>query len=137
MKKNLICNFGKALAGCDCKTFLRKTTALLPLLFCCQTMSAQDNNLKNLRDEIDSLDNALIDLLDKRMKVCREVGMYKKEHNVPVLQNDRFHEILEKRTRQGEERGMDGEFIRKIFCNIHEESCRQQEELINTPQANQ
>ena len=115
----------------DYEAFFRKTITTLSLSFCCLTMSAQDSNLQILREEIDSLDNALIELLDERMKVCREVGMYKKEHNVPVVQNDRFYEILEKRTRQGEERGMDGEFIKRVFCNIHEESCRQQNELIN------
>ena len=129
MIKNHKYDFRKVLV--DYEAFFRKTITTLSLSFCCLTMSAQDNNLQILREEIDSLDNALIELLDERMKVCREVGMYKKEHNIPVVQNDRFYEILEKRTRQGEERGMDGEFIKRVFCNIHEESCRQQKELIN------
>ena len=99
-------------------------------LFCCMATSAQERDLKVLRAEIDSLDDALINLLDERMKVCREVGLYKLEHNLPVVQNNRFKEILEKRGRQGEERGMQRKFIKRVFCNIHDESCRQQDELI-------
>ena len=31
---------------------------------------------------IDECDNQLMDLLAKRMRVCREIGTYKKEHNM-------------------------------------------------------
>ena len=88
-----------------------------------------ERDLAAMRVEIDSLDNALIELLDQRMKVCREIGQYKIEHNIGVVQSDRFSEILQKRSRQGAERGMDPQFIKDVFTNIHDESCRQQEAL--------
>ena len=70
-------------------------------------------------------------MLAKRMKVCREIGQYKKEHNMTVLQANRYNEILNKRGAQGALCGMDPEFVAHVFENIHEESVRQQIEIIN------
>lgn len=87
--------------------------------------------ISQLRHQIDELDNQLMDLLAKRMRVCREIGQYKKEHNMTVLQAARYNEILDKRGVQGAMCGMSAEFAAKIFENIHEESVRQQIEIIN------
>ena len=84
-----------------------------------------------LRKQIDELDNQLIELLAKRMRVCREIGQYKKAHNMTVLQTSRYNEILDKRGAQGVLCGMSSEFIRSVFEEVHEESVRQQIEIIN------
>lgn len=84
-----------------------------------------------LRKQIDELDNDLMELLAKRMRVCREIGQYKKEHNMTVFQANRYNEILEKRGAQGSLMGMDAKFIAKVFEGVHEESVRQQMEIIN------
>ena len=84
-----------------------------------------------LRKQIDELDNQLIELLAKRMRVCREIGQYKKEHNMTVLQAARYNEILDKRGAQGVLCGMSSEFTAKVFEAVHEESVRQQIEIIN------
>lgn len=84
-----------------------------------------------LRKQIDEIDNQLMELLSKRMRVCREIGHYKKEHNMTVLQTSRYNEILDKRGAQGALYGMAPEFVAKVFENIHEESVRQQIEIIN------
>lgn len=84
-----------------------------------------------LRKQIDELDNHLMELLAKRMRVCREIGQYKKEHNMTVLQTSRYNEILDKRGTQGSSCGMDPEFVKKVFEAVHEESVRQQIEIIN------
>lgn len=84
-----------------------------------------------LRKQIDELDNQLIELLAKRMRVCREIGQYKKEHNMTILQTSRYNEILDKRGAQGVLCGMSSEFIRSVFEEVHEESVRQQIEIIN------
>ncbi len=87
--------------------------------------------ISQLRKQIDELDNQVMDVLAKRMRVCREIGQYKKEHNITVLQAQRYNEILDKRGAQGTLCGMDSEFIKKIYEAIHEESVRQQIEIIN------
>ena len=88
-------------------------------------------NLSELRKQIDECDNNLIQELAKRMRVAREIGTYKKEHDMTILQTGRYNEILEKRGSQGALCGMDAEFIKKVFEAIHEESVRQQMEIIN------
>jgi len=50
---------------------------------------------------------------------------------MPILQTSRYSEILEKRGSQGALCGLDAEFVMKIFEAIHEESVRQQMEIIN------
>ena len=87
--------------------------------------------IHELRKQIDELDNQLMNLLAQRMRVCREIGQYKKEHNMTVLQANRYNEILNKRGAQGALCGMDPEFVAHVFENIHEESVRQQIEIIN------
>ena len=88
-------------------------------------------NLAELRKQIDECDNNLIEELAKRMRIAREIGTYKKEHDMTVLQTSRYNEILDKRGSQGALCGMDSEFINKVFEAIHEESVRQQLEIIN------
>lgn len=88
-------------------------------------------NLAELRKQIDECDDNLIQELAKRMRVAREIGTYKKEHAMTILQTGRYNEILEKRGSQGALCGMDADFIKKVFEAIHEESVRQQMEIIN------
>lgn len=88
-------------------------------------------SLEALRRQIDEYDNNLLDLLSRRMRVCREIGQYKKEHNMTVVQTKRYNEILDKRGAQGVLCGMDADFIKTIFEAIHEESVRQQMDIMN------
>ena len=93
--------------------------------------SVSTEGISRLRHQIDELDNQLMDLLAQRMRVCREIGQYKKEHNMTVLQTNRYNEILSKRGAQGVLCGMAAEFVANVFEHIHEESVRQQIEIIN------
>jgi chorismate mutase len=86
--------------------------------------------IKQLRVQIDQIDNDIMELLGKRMRVCREIGQYKKEHNIQVLQTGRYNEILDKRGAQGSLLGMSDSFAKEIFEHIHEESVRQQLEIV-------
>lgn len=88
-------------------------------------------NLNELRTQIDECDNNIIEILAKRMRICREIGTFKKEHAMTILQTGRYNEILEKRGTQGELCGMSADFVRTIFEAIHGESVRQQMEIIN------
>jgi chorismate mutase len=84
-----------------------------------------------LRKQIDTIDNEIMEVLAKRMRVCREIGQYKKEHNMTIVQTSRYNEILEKRGAQGSLCGMAEEFVKTVYSAIHEESVRQQMEIIN------
>lgn len=88
-------------------------------------------SLASLRKQIDEMDDSLMDLLTKRMRVSREIARYKQNHNMAVVQTTRYSEILDKRGAQGAMCGMDPEFVKRIYEAIHEESVRQQMEIIN------
>lgn len=88
-------------------------------------------SLNALRQQIDEMDNNLMELLTKRMRISREIASYKKEHNMAVVQTTRYSEILDKRAAQGVLCGMDADFIKNIYELIHEESVRQQMEHMN------
>lgn len=86
-------------------------------------------SLDDLRNKIDSLDDQLLDLLAKRMGVARDIGRYKKEHKLPVVQTARYKDLMERRVADGEKLDMSADFIRAVLAAIHEESVRQQIEL--------
>ena len=88
-------------------------------------------NITALRKQIDEIDNNIIEVLAKRMRISREIGQYKKEHGMTILQTARYTEILEKRGAQGSLMGIDPECIKKIFEAIHEESVNQQMKVLN------
>lgn len=88
-------------------------------------------NLTLLRQQIDQADNELLEILNKRMRISREIGQYKKEHRMPVLQTGRYDDILRSRIKLAEEMGMSGEFMKEVLQAIHEESVRQQIEVLN------
>lgn len=91
--------------------------------------SVSSGSLHELRARIDKIDDRLLELLAQRMDVARDIGRYKKEHAMPILQAQRYEELLARRTAQAEALNMDREFMRTILQAIHEESIRQQIEL--------
>lgn len=88
-------------------------------------------NLSELRRQIDNIDEHLLELLAKRMRVSCEIGVYKKEHNMPILQSPRYSEILEKRSSMGQQMELNPAFVKEILKEIHEESVRQQMIIMN------
>ncbi|MGI6222915.1 MAG: chorismate mutase [Prevotella sp.] len=87
--------------------------------------------IKELRRQLDEIDDKVVELLAKRMKICREIGEYKKEHNMTVFQSTRYRELLEKYGVKGSLCGLEPKFVASIFESIHQESVRQQMEIIN------
>ena len=88
-------------------------------------------SLALLRQQIDRIDDELLELLDKRMRVAREIGQYKKEHSMPVIQAGRYNDLMQRRVNSAQEMGMSGEFMKSVLAAIHEESVRQQIEIVN------
>ena len=84
-----------------------------------------------LRQHIDGIDNELLEVLSKRMGISRQIGQYKREHRMSAVQAGRYNDIMRSRIKLGEEMGMGAEFLRTLFLAIHDESVRQQIEVIN------
>ena len=52
--------------------------------------------LEICRDLIDSIDNSIIELYEKRMDIIKEITKYKIEKGLPVLDQNREDSMLEK-----------------------------------------
>ncbi len=88
-------------------------------------------SLQLLRQQIDTIDNELLETLAKRMSVSRRIGQYKREHRMSAVQAGRYNDIMKQRLSLGEEMGMSRDFLRAVFLAIHDESVRQQIDVIN------
>ena len=88
-------------------------------------------SLKQLRIQIDDLDIELIDVLKRRMEVVEKIGVHKKENKVTILQNNRWAEMLIKRTQYGKENGLSEVFIQQLLKAIHQESIDKQNSVMN------
>ena len=100
-------------------------------VFAVDLLNQTTENLTALRRQIDGIDEQLLELLAKRMRISKEIGVYKKEHNMPILQSPRYSEILEKRSCMGEQMDLSPDFVKEILKEIHEESVRQQMIIMN------
>jgi len=84
-----------------------------------------------LREEIDSLDDQIIDIFENRMQIADKIGEYKKAHGVAILQSKRWDSILNKRLDMGLRKGLSNEFITRVFRAIHQESINHQAKIMN------
>ena len=87
------------------------------------------NKLEELRFEIDKIDAELIQLLSKRMNIIEQIGEYKKENNITILQIKRWNNIIHESIEMGCKLGLDKEFLLSILRLIHEESIQKQTEI--------
>ena len=89
------------------------------------------NKLELLRCDIDKIDDQLIELLANRMELVKRIGVYKKENKVTVFQLERWKAILHRTNVMGNPIGLTEDFINALFNVIHDESIRQQTEVMN------
>ena len=85
-----------------------------------------DDELSMLRQQIDDCDHQLLAVLARRMSVSREIGCFKKTHNLRVVQPARYQDVMKARLEEGRQLGLDEDFIQRLMQAIHEESVRQQ-----------
>lgn len=87
--------------------------------------------LEELRSEIDKIDAELLHILARRLDVVDEIGKYKKENNITILQLKRWRKILRDRLRTGVNLNLSHEFIRNLLETVHNESIRRQTDIFH------
>ncbi|MEO9219044.1 MAG: chorismate mutase, partial [Bacteroidia bacterium] len=90
------------------------------------------NKLDQLRESINKADNDLLQIFANRMKVVEEIGEYKKQNNVTILQANYWDILLNERITKALKMGLNEEFIRAVYILIHEESIRRQTITMNS-----
>ncbi len=103
--------------------------------------STSDNSeflslLERYRDQIDSIDYQLIELLSKRMQITEKIGKYKLKNNVSIFQLKRWLDITETRKEFGKSSGLDENFIKRMLQLVHRESIRLQSKIMNSNKIN-
>ena len=83
------------------------------------------------RRQIDAIDLKLVELLEKRMELSREIGLLKRDKGLTVYRPTRYNEVLEHCAACCDGRGLDADAVKGIFEMIHSESIRQQLDIIN------
>jgi len=89
-----------------------------------------ENKLEELRREIDKLDDELITILSRRMEIVKEIGEYKKENDITILQIKRWSEIIRYRLENASRAGLDRDFLIKLFELVHKEAIQIQSEIM-------
>lgn len=90
-----------------------------------------DPMLAALRSEIDDVDDELLQLLARRMNVASQIGEYKKEKCLAIVQMDRWKQILADHLEAGKDLGLSPELINKVFEAIHQASIDCQTSVFN------
>ena len=89
------------------------------------------SELEELRTKIGDLDDKLFDILSARMLMSEEVGQLKKVHNITILQQNHWSNIIKSRLSQSDNYKISERFIRQIMDAIHQESIRHQTKIMN------
>ena len=83
----------------------------------------QELKIESLRNQIDKIDNQLVGLLTKRFGLVKIIGQIKLENKIPVIDNNREQEIIDRLFRES---GLDKKFVTQLFTLIFKESRKQQ-----------
>ncbi len=87
--------------------------------------------LEEIRSRIASLDETVLRLISERMVLSREVGQFKKENHIMILQQEHWWKIIRQTLESAESLDLSPAFIRQIMDAIHQESIRHQLDLVN------
>jgi chorismate mutase len=88
-------------------------------------------NIDQLRAKIDIIDENILYALGSRMKISRQIGEYKRDNNIAILQTSRWDAVLAKVVEKGREYGLSEKFLNDVFNAIHEASVETQNEIIS------
>jgi chorismate mutase len=89
------------------------------------------DKLENLRILIDQLDHNLLENLKRRLEIVSQIGEYKAEQGVTVLQLDRWRAIIKDRLEYGAQSDMDQALIQSVWNEIHKASIKLQTDIVN------
>ena len=85
-----------------------------------------DHYINNQRHAIDTLDKEILHLIQERMNIARDIGVYKQEENLAIYQPDRWENTLTLALGRGHELGLSKAFIMELFQSLHAESIQHQ-----------
>ncbi|MDY0198802.1 MAG: bifunctional 3-deoxy-7-phosphoheptulonate synthase/chorismate mutase type II [Tenuifilaceae bacterium] len=88
--------------------------------------------LESFREQIDSLDQQLLELLSQRMDIVKKIGEYKLKNNVAIMQLRRWEEMVNSRVEIGNALGLDERYVKNLLRLVHKESIQKQAEILSS-----
>lgn len=86
--------------------------------------------LMGLREQIDSLDREILQLLSERMNVAEKIGRIKRDNDVRILQSARWEDIMERVLMSSHSLGLSENFLRTMLDAVHVESIEHQNRIM-------
>ena len=88
------------------------------------------NGLEPFRRRLDEIDDGIAKLLGERLQICREVAVYKSEHEIPMMQPDRVVEVRRRYLDRGAEVDLPADFTADLFDLLIAATCKEEDELM-------
>ena len=85
--------------------------------------------LEECRKELDIIDKQVIELFEKRMNVIKDVALYKKENNLPILDEQREKMMLETNVKKFKNIGL-RKYYKTVLQAFLKTSKQYQKEII-------
>jgi chorismate mutase len=89
------------------------------------------DGLEPFRRRLDVIDDEIAKLLGERLQICREVAVYKSEHEIPMMQPDRVKTVRERYLARGAEHDLPQAFTSDLFDLLIATTCRLEDELMD------
>jgi 4-amino-4-deoxychorismate mutase len=89
--------------------------------------------LDPLRRRLDELDDQIARALGERFAICREIALYKRAHEIPMMQPHRVTAVRERYLARGAEVELPSDFTADLFELLIGATCRMEDELMDTP----
>jgi chorismate mutase len=91
------------------------------------------NGLDPFRLRLDQLDDQIARLLGERFAICREIALYKRANEIPMMQPDRVVAVRERYLARGAEVELPPDFVADLFELLIGATCKMEDELIDAP----
>jgi chorismate mutase len=86
--------------------------------------------LEFFRGRLDLIDEEIAALLGERFDICREVAVYKSEHEIPMMQPGRVEVVRTRYLERGAQVGLPEEFVAALFDLMIAATCKAEDELM-------
>lgn len=89
------------------------------------------SGLEPFRRRLDEVDDQVARLLGERFEICREVAVYKSEHEIPMMQPNRVAEVRARYLARGAEVELPEDFTADLFDLLIAATCKAEDELMD------
>jgi chorismate mutase len=89
------------------------------------------SGLEPFRRRLDGIDDEIARLLGERFEICREVAVYKSEHEIPMMQPDRVRQVRRRYLDRGAAVDLPADFCADLFELLIAATCRAEDELMD------